>query len=49
MDLYSIGVIPACIVWEIRKRFPSDDGEYVPFKYSEVTEEVYKYLLVIPQ
>ena len=33
-------VIPACIVWEIRKKFPSDDGEYVPFKYSEVSEEV---------
>ena len=28
-------VIPSCVVWAIRKKYPSDDGEYVPFNYAE--------------
>ena len=28
-------VIPSCVVWAIQKKYPSDDGEYVPFNYVE--------------
>ena len=28
-------VIPSCVVWAIRKKYPSDDGECVPFNYAE--------------
>ena len=32
-------VIPSCVVWAIRKKYPSDDGEYVPFNYAEEQAE----------
>ena len=28
-------VIPSCIVWAIRKKYPSDDGEYVAFSHAK--------------
>ena len=32
-------VILSCVVWAIRKKYPSDDGEYVPFNYAEEQAE----------
>ena len=32
-------VIPLCVVWAIRKKYPSDDGEYVPFNHAEEQAE----------
>ena len=33
-------LIPSCVVWEICRRYPSEDGKYTGFKSSseEVTE-----------
>ena len=31
-------VIPLCVVWEIRRSYPSEDGKYTGFKSS--SEEV---------
>ena len=28
-------VILLCVVLAVRKKYPSDDGEYVPFNYAE--------------
>ena len=28
-------VVQSCVVWAIRKKYPSVDGEYVPFNYAE--------------
>ena len=28
-------VIPSCVVWANRKKYPLDDGEYVPFNYAK--------------
>ena len=28
-------VTPSCVVWTIRKKYPSDDREYVPFNDAE--------------
>ena len=27
-------VIPSCIVWAIRTKYPSEDNQYVPFHFS---------------
>ena len=29
-------VIPSCVVWAIRTKYPSEDGKYVPFNHSKV-------------
>ena len=29
-------VIPSCIVWAIRTKYPSKNGKYVPFNHSEM-------------
>ena len=40
-------VIPSCVVWDIHKKYPSDDGEYDPFNYvEEQVEETEKYIFV---
>ena len=31
-------VIPSCALWSIRKKYPSADGSYIPFKESRDDE-----------
>ena len=32
-------VIPSCVVWAIREKYPSENGEYVPFQYADKQAE----------